>query len=76
MDDPLHFQDETLHSRLFIGTGKFSNIETMIAAVKASGTDLVTVALRRLIRHRPKTISTAHSPSSIMSDSCPIPRVQ
>ena len=47
MDDPLHFQDEILHSRLFIGTGKFSNIETMIAAVKASGTDLVTVALRR-----------------------------
>ena len=47
MDDPLHFQDETLHSRLFIGTGKFANVETMIAAVKASGTDLVTVALRR-----------------------------
>ena len=47
MNDPLTFQNETLHSRLLIGTGKFANVETMIAAVKASGTDLVTVALRR-----------------------------
>ena len=47
MNDPLTFQNETLHSRLLLGTGKYANVETMIAAVKASGTDLVTVALRR-----------------------------
>ncbi len=47
MNDTLTLKGETLQSRLLIGTGKFANIETMIAAVKASGTDLVTVALRR-----------------------------
>lgn len=34
-------------SRLIMGTGKFSDTETMLAAIKASGTQLVTVALRR-----------------------------
>ena len=36
-----------LTSRLFLGTGKFADTATMIEAVKASGTQLVTVALRR-----------------------------
>lgn len=35
-------------SRLFVGTGKFSSPEKMAAAVEASGTELVTVALRRV----------------------------
>jgi thiazole synthase len=39
--------DQTLSSRLILGTGKFSDVETMLAAVRASGTALVTVALRR-----------------------------
>ncbi len=39
--------DIELTSRLILGTGKFSGIETMLRAVKASGTELVTVALRR-----------------------------
>ena len=47
MNTPLTFQNETLHSRLLIGTGKFATVSTMIDAVKASGTQLVTVALRR-----------------------------
>ncbi|OVE73714.1 thiazole synthase [bacterium B17] len=37
----------TFESRLILGTGKFSSIEMMIEAVKASNTELVTVALRR-----------------------------
>ncbi len=37
----------TLASRLFLGTGKFSDVATMVSAVKASGASLVTVALRR-----------------------------
>jgi thiazole synthase len=37
-----------LRSRLFIGTGKYPTDESMIAALEASGTELVTVALRRL----------------------------
>src|SRR5229473_6073008 len=37
-----------LRSRLFLGTGKYADDETMLAALAASGCELVTVALRRL----------------------------
>jgi thiazole synthase len=43
-----------LRSRLFIGTGKYPTDESMIAALEASGTELVTVALRRLDLDDPK----------------------
>src|SRR5512145_135287 len=39
---------QALKSRLFVGTGKFSSPEVMARAVEASGTELVTVALRRV----------------------------
>ena len=46
-----------LRSRLFIGTGKYPTDESMIAALDASGCELVTVALRRLdLDHPKKTI--------------------
>lgn len=35
-------------SRLFLGTGKYRSNEAMIAAVKASGTQVVTASLRRM----------------------------
>lgn len=35
-------------SRLFIGTGKFSSNETMRQAILASGTEMVTVAMKRI----------------------------
>jgi len=35
------------NSRLLLGTGKFSSNESMAAALEASGTEIVTVALRR-----------------------------
>jgi len=44
---------ETFTSRLFIGTGKFGSPEVMAKAVEASGTELVTVALRRIDVHSP-----------------------
>mgnify|MGYP002355553034 CR=1 FL=1 len=37
----------TFHSRLILGTGKFSSPEAMRDALAASGTEMVTVALRR-----------------------------
>jgi thiazole synthase len=37
-------------SRLLMGTGKFSSVKTMLDAVKASGAQLVTVALKRFNR--------------------------
>ncbi|OVE78048.1 thiazole synthase [bacterium F16] len=38
---------KTLNSRLFVGSALYPNPETMCASIKASGSDLVTVSLRR-----------------------------
>jgi thiazole synthase len=46
--DQLELGGRTFGSRLFLGTGKFSSPETMEAAVLASGSELVTVALKRV----------------------------
>lgn len=46
----LRIADREFHSRLFLGTGKFSSHDLMREAVKASETELVTVALRRVSR--------------------------
>jgi len=45
-DDILAIADQTFSSRLFLGTGKYRDDDTMMAALKASGTELVTVAVR------------------------------
>lgn len=52
MEDPLHIGSHGFESRLILGTGKFADTDTMLRAVKASGTQLVTVALRRFNRDR------------------------
>ncbi len=48
MSDFLKIADKTFSSRLFTGTGKFGNHQLMEDALIASGTELVTVALRRV----------------------------
>ena len=50
---PLIIAGRRFHSRLFIGTGKFSSQEVMGRAVAASGSEMVTVALRRIELNRP-----------------------
>ncbi len=40
--------NKAFKSRLFLGTGKFPSTKDMIKAVQASGTELVTVALKRV----------------------------
>jgi thiazole synthase len=45
--EPLRIADRTFSSRLFVGTGKFASHELMRDALRASGTGLVTVALKR-----------------------------
>jgi thiazole synthase len=45
---PLVINGVTLKSRLFLGTGKYRTNEEMSAALEASGSELITVALRRL----------------------------
>ena len=52
MKDLLKLGKYVFQSRLLVGTGKFSDVQTMIEAVKASGTQLVTVALRRFNREQ------------------------
>lgn len=47
MPELLTIADRTFHSRLFVGTGKFSSNESMRDALEATGTEMVTVALRR-----------------------------
>ena len=46
--DPLLIAGETLRSRLLLGTGGFRSLDTLAAAIEASGSQLVTVALRRV----------------------------
>jgi thiazole synthase len=47
-DDPFVVAGHRLGSRLLVGTGKFAAHEVMRDAVLASGTEIVTVALRRV----------------------------
>jgi thiazole synthase len=48
MDDQLTIAGKQFSSRLFLGTGKYASAEQTVAALDASGTELVTVAIRRL----------------------------
>jgi thiazole synthase len=48
MSDPLRIGGETFTSRLVLGTGGLPSLETLERVVRASGTQLVTVALRRV----------------------------
>jgi thiazole synthase len=45
---PFKIGDKTFQSRLFLGTGKFGSNQQMEEAILASGTELVTVALKRI----------------------------
>jgi thiazole synthase len=45
--EPLIIAGREFRSRLLLGTGKFSSNEAMASALEASGTQIVTVALRR-----------------------------
>ncbi|NIF61012.1 thiazole synthase [Enterobacter sp. Ap-916] len=44
----LQIADKTFSSRLFTGTGKFSSSQMMIDAIRASGSQLVTMAMKRV----------------------------
>lgn len=46
--DPLVIAGRSFGSRLIVGTGKFGSFEVMRDALDASGTEMVTVALRRV----------------------------
>ena len=48
MNDSLFIAGREFKSRFFVGTGKFANNNQMLSAIEASGSELVTVAMRRL----------------------------
>ena len=48
---PLKIADREFTSRLILGTGKFASPELMRDALGASGTEIVTVALRLSLIH-------------------------
>lgn len=51
---PFVIADRTFRSRLLMGTGKFSSNEVMKQALEASGSEIVTVALRRVDLQNPE----------------------
>lgn len=46
--DKLIIGDRVFHSRLFTGTGKFSNSQLMLQSLQASGSEMTTLALKRI----------------------------
>lgn len=53
----LRIADKTFSSHLFTGTGKFSSAQVMIEAIQASGSQLVTMAMKRVdLRNHNDTI--------------------
>src|SRR5947209_321517 len=53
-DDPFVIAGRTFRSRLIVGTGKYSSNQVMAEAHRRSGTDMVTVAVRRIDLKAPK----------------------
>ena len=46
--EPLTIADTTFNSRLILGSGKYTDNVAMVQSLEASGTEMVTVALRRV----------------------------
>ena len=69
MDGHLEIAGKVFHSRLILGTGKYRTMEEMVESIEASGTEMVTVAIRRLdlddpTRKRSSTTSTGPNTKS------------
>jgi thiazole synthase len=48
MEDYLEIAGRKFRSRLIVGTGRYRSMEDMVQSIEASGTEMVTVAIRRL----------------------------
>ncbi len=48
VDEPLVLGPHSFTSRLFLGTGKYPSMDSMVEALDVSGTECVTVAVRRM----------------------------
>ena len=54
MDTPFQIADREFSSRLIVGTGKYKDNRTMVDAIRATGAEMVTVAVRRVDLDRTK----------------------
>ncbi len=53
MTTPLRIAGRQIKSRLFVGTGKFASPQTMLEAIHAAESEVVTVAIRRVNFNKP-----------------------
>ncbi|WP_321371352.1 thiazole synthase [uncultured Desulfuromusa sp.] len=58
--DPLIIAGRPFNSRLLVGTGKFSSNQSMVSAMENSGSEIVTVALRRVDIDNPDDSILSH----------------
>jgi thiazole synthase len=56
LEDPLVIAGRTFRSRLILGTGGFLRLDTLGETIRASGAELVTVALRRVDPGQPGSL--------------------
>ena len=66
MHDTLTIAGREFGSRLLLGTGKYDTFETMRDAVAASGTEIVTVAVRRIDFDAPGEDITSYLPEEVL----------
>ncbi|MYA12894.1 MAG: thiazole synthase [Gemmatimonadetes bacterium] len=59
-DGPLVIGGRPLASRLIVGTGKYRSNEEMVSAIRASGAEMVTVAVRRVDLNRGREEGILH----------------
>ena len=60
LDGPLTIADLEFTSRLIVGTGKYASNSIMVDAIRASGAEMVTVAVRRVDLDRTKEGGILH----------------
>jgi thiazole synthase len=60
LDGPLAIGGHDFTSRLIVGTGKYADNEIMVKAIRASGAEMVTVAVRRVDLDRSKEEGILH----------------
>jgi thiazole synthase len=61
--EPLVIGGKEFHSRLIVGTGKYADPGVMVEAIRASGAEVVTVAVRRIDLDRSEGILHVLDPS-------------
>ena len=69
----LRIADKTFDSHLFTGTGKFASSQLMVEAIRASGSQLVTLAMKRVDLRQHNDAILAPLIEAGVTHCCPIP---